>query len=117
MTTRTRFSLKIFSTPSTVRTNIILVGKCDSNLHSTTSFSKNVVVAKTSYKMLGILFSDWKMALPPSMEICILAFVEKKKYNEAFQGVHFKRMSFLSSNLKLSVTGDCTLTQNFDHSD
>ena len=78
MTTRTRFSLKIFSTPSTVRTNIILVGKCDSNLHSTTSFSKNVVVAKTSYKMLGILFSDWKMALPPSMEICILAFVGKK---------------------------------------
>ena len=76
MTTRTRFSLTIFSTPSTVRTNIILVGKCDSNRHSTMSFSDNVIVAKTSYKMLGVLlFSDREMALPPLMEICILAFV------------------------------------------
>ena len=32
-----------------VRTNVILVGKCDSHCHSTKSFSENVVVAKTSY--------------------------------------------------------------------
>ena len=56
--------------------DLILVGKCDSNLHSTMSFSENVIVAKTSYKMLGILlFSDWETALPPSMEICLLVFV------------------------------------------
>ena len=82
MTRRTRFSLKIFSIPRSTCArdqHLIVVGKCDSNLHSTTSFSENVVVARTSYKMLGILlFSDWEMALPPSIEICILAFVEKK---------------------------------------
>ena len=38
-----------------VRTNVILAGKCDSHRHSSTSFSENVVVAKTSYQMLGIL--------------------------------------------------------------
>ena len=37
------------------RTNIILAGKCDRHRHSSTSFSENVVVAKTSYQMFGIL--------------------------------------------------------------
>ena len=37
------------------RTNDILAGKCDSHRHSCTSFSKKVVVAKTSYQMFGIL--------------------------------------------------------------
>ena len=42
-----------------VQSNVILGGKCDSHHHSTTSVSENVVVAKTSYQMLGILsFSD-----------------------------------------------------------
>ena len=37
--------------------------KCDSHRHSTTSFSENVVVAKTSCQMLGILsFSDRERA-------------------------------------------------------
>ena len=50
-----------------VRTNVILAGKCDSHRHSTTNFSKNVVVEKTSYQMLGMLtFSDRERALPPS---------------------------------------------------
>ena len=41
------------------RTNSILARKCDSHRHSTTSFNENVVVAKTSFYMLGILsFSD-----------------------------------------------------------
>ena len=35
--------------------NVILAGKCDSHHNSTTSFSENVVVKKTSYQMLGIL--------------------------------------------------------------
>ena len=40
---------EIFSTLSSARarTNVILVGKCESHRHSTTNFSENVVVAKT----------------------------------------------------------------------
>ena len=37
------------------RTGVILAGKSDSHRHSTTSFRENIVVAKTSYEMLGIL--------------------------------------------------------------
>ena len=59
-----------------MRTNVILAGKCDSHRHSTTTFSENVVVAKTSYQMLGILsFSNREWALPPSTEISELTFV------------------------------------------
>ena len=62
-----------------VRTNVILAGKCDSHRHSTTSFSENVVVAKTSCQMLGILsFSDQERASPPSTEIKELTFAVKK---------------------------------------
>ena len=55
---------KIFSIlrSARARTNVILAGKCDSRRQST-SFSKNVVVAKTSYQMLEILpFSDRERA-------------------------------------------------------
>ena len=42
-----------------MQTNVILAGKCDSQLaiiiNSTTIFWENVVVVKTSYQMLGIL--------------------------------------------------------------
>ena len=45
------------------RINVILTGKCDSRRQSTASFSKNIVVAKTSYQMLEILsFSDRERA-------------------------------------------------------
>ena len=45
------------------RTNVILAGKRDSPRHSNTSFSENIVVAKTSYQIVGILsFSDLKRA-------------------------------------------------------
>ena len=52
-----------------------------------TSFSENVVVAKTSYQMLGILsFSDEERALRLSTRISELtAFVAKKKFNYAFR--------------------------------
>ena len=61
------------------RTNVILEGKCGSRRYSTTSFKENVVVAKTSYQMLGILsFIDRERALPPSKEISELTFVLKK---------------------------------------
>ena len=56
---------KIFSIlrSARARTNGILARKCDSSRQSTTSFSKNVVVAKTSYQMLEILpFSDRERA-------------------------------------------------------
>ena len=56
---------KIFSIlrSARARTNVILAGKYDSRRQSTTSFSKNVVVAKTSYQMLEILpFSDRERA-------------------------------------------------------
>ena len=62
-----------------VRTNVILAGKCDSHRHSTTSFSENVVVAKTSCQTLGILsFGDREKALPTSTEIKELTFAVKK---------------------------------------
>ena len=61
------------------RTHVILAGKSDSRRHSSTSFSVDVVVAKTSYQMLGILsFSDREKALPPSKEMSMLTFVVKK---------------------------------------
>ena len=48
------YEYEIFSILSIerMRTNIILVGKCDSHRHSTMGFSKNVVVAGTSYQVL-----------------------------------------------------------------
>ena len=53
-----------------MRTNVIMAGKCDSRRHSTTSFNENVLVAKTSNQMLGILsFSERERALLPSTEI------------------------------------------------
>ena len=61
------------------RTNVIFAGKSDSRRHSTTSFSENVVVAKTTCQMLGILsFSDREKALPTSKEINLPTFVVKK---------------------------------------
>ena len=61
------------------RTNVILAGKSDSRCKSTTSFSENVVVAKTRQQMLGILsFSDRERALPSSKEMSVLTFVVKK---------------------------------------
>ena len=80
---------KIFPTLSSalMQTNVSLAGKWDSHRHSTTKFSKNAVVVKASYQMLGILsFSNRERALPPSMEISELTFVVKKKYKEAFWG-------------------------------
>ena len=62
-----------------VQSNFILAGKSDRHCHSTTSVGENVVVAKTSYQMLGILsFSDQERALPPSTKISKLTFVVKK---------------------------------------
>ena len=74
-----------------MRTIVIMAGKCGSRRHSTPSFSENVVVAKTSYQMLGVSsFSDREGALPPSRELSVLTFVvKKKKYDEAFRGVYF----------------------------
>ena len=62
-----------------MRTSVILAGKYDSHRHSTTSFSENIIVAKTSYQMLGISsFSNRERALPPSTEISELTFVVNK---------------------------------------
>ena len=47
------------------------------------SFSENVVVAGTSYQMLGILSpTDREEALPPATEISELTFVAKRKTNQ-----------------------------------
>ena len=56
---------EIFSTLSgaRARTNIILAGKCDRHCHSSTSFSENVVVAKTSYQMFGILSFCYRQSI------------------------------------------------------
>ena len=49
----TDYEYEIFSILSSARAwnSIILAGKRDSRRHSTTNFSKNVVVAKTSYQI------------------------------------------------------------------
>ena len=74
-----------------MRTNVILAGKCDTHRHSTTSFSENVVVAKTSYHMLGILsFSDREWALTPSTEISVLTSVVEESTMKIFGVSIFK---------------------------
>ena len=58
------------------RTNVILAGNVVAVVSCTASFSENVVVAQTSYQMLGILsFSDRERASPPSTEISVLTGV------------------------------------------
>ena len=56
----------------------MLAGKYGSHRHSTPSFSENVVVAETSYQMLGI----------SSTEISELTFVVKK-VQRSFPGCLF----------------------------
>ena len=59
-----------------------------------TSLSENVVVAETSYQMLGILsFSERERALPTtSTEISVLTFVVKKKSTMKLSGVYIFRV-------------------------
>ena len=53
-------------------------GKRGSRRHSTTSFSANVVVAKTSYQMLEVLsFCDGESEKPPSLKVTVLTFLVK----------------------------------------
>ena len=59
------YKYEIFSILTSARglTIVILAGKCGSYRNSTTRFSENVVVAKTSYQMLEILsFCDGESA-------------------------------------------------------
>ena len=64
-----------------------MAGKRDSRRHSTTSFSKNVVVAKTSYEMLDYFAIDtWFNLLQKDNSV---NFSSEKKYDEAFQDVFF----------------------------
>ena len=51
------YEYEIFSILSSARAwaSVILAGKCVSRRRSTTSFSKNVEVAETSYQMLEVL--------------------------------------------------------------
>ena len=53
----------------------------DSRRHSTTSFSKNVVVAGTSYQ-------NWERAKPTSVSITVLTSLVKKSKMK-FSGVSF----------------------------
>ena len=75
-------------------TNVILAGKCGSCRQSTTSFSKNFVVADPRCQILGILsFSDLERVLPPSTEISVLTFVLRKR-KEGFESQHGKSVTF-----------------------
>ena len=68
---------------------------------STTSFSENVVMAKISYQMLGILsFSDRERASPPSTEISALTLVVKKSKMK-LSGVSILKNR--RENLKLNI--------------
>ena len=71
------------------RTNVILAEKIDSHLH----YTWNVVVAKISYRMIGLIgilsFSYRERALPPSTENKRTNFYGgKKNLNEGFRGVY-----------------------------
>ena len=75
--------------------SVILAGKRDSRRHSSTSFSKNFVAAKTSYRyeMLEVLlFCDRLRGLTCFKKITVLTFLVKKKYDEAFRDVFFLRI-------------------------
>ena len=57
------------------RTSLILAGKQDCRRHSTTSFSDNVVVTETIYKVLEVLsFCGREMTWAPSLKITLLIF-------------------------------------------
>ena len=56
---------------------VILAGKRDSRRHSITSFSKNVVVAETSYRMFKVIILQ-----SPSIKITVLTFLEEKSTND-----------------------------------
>ena len=81
------------------RTSVILAGKCDSRRHSTTNFSENVVVAKTSYQMLRILLlSDRERASPPFNGNKRTNFCGERKQNEAFHSFYFQVTGEKTSN-------------------
>ena len=64
-------------------------------------FSENVVLAKTSYHMLGILsFSDREWALTPSTEISELTFVVEESTMKISGGLFLENRR---ENLKLNV--------------
>ena len=64
-----------------------MAGKRDSRRHSTTSFSKNVVVAKTSYEMLDYFaIETWFNLFRKGNSV---NFSSEKKYDEAFRDVSF----------------------------
>ena len=66
-----------------------------------TSLSENVVVAGTSYQMLGNLsFSDRERALPSSTEISILTFVVVKKSTMKVSGVYIFRVQARKLKIK-----------------
>ena len=75
-----------------MRTGVILAGKSDSHRHSTLSFSKNVVVAKSN-KLSNvrnfIIYRDRERVSPPSTEISELTFVMKKVQYDASRDVMF----------------------------
>ena len=59
--------------------SVVLAEKRGSRRHSTTSFSKSVVLAGTSYQMLEVLaFCNLERAQPPSITITVLTFLVKK---------------------------------------
>ena len=63
------------------------------------SFSENVVVTETSFKVLEILsFCGREMAYAPSVKITVPIFWVKNKCNEAFRGVYNWRI--LEKNFK-----------------
>ena len=75
-----RYEYEIFSIlrSARARTSVIWAGKFGSRRHSTTSFSADVVVTKTSYQMLEVLsFCDRETMQPPSLKITELTFPVK----------------------------------------
>ena len=55
-----------------------MAGKRGGRRHSNTSFSENVEVAETSYKMLKVLsFCDQERVQPPSLNVTVLTFLVK----------------------------------------
>ena len=82
-----------------------LAGKRGIRPNSTTSFSESVVVAGTSYQILGVLaFCNRERAQPPSITMTVLTFLVKKSTMKNSGGLFFDntRKNF-KSNLVLVV--------------
>lgn len=111
---RTTTKTRNFKIQSSVRawTNVISARKRDSLRHSAMglTFSENVVVKETSFKMLEVSSSDWERLSPPSIKNNRANFCGKK-VQWSFSGCRYfeNTRQIFTSNLIPESKGLCSL--------